>query len=312
MRSEFDPGGAHARAEAQNLFLQAIRDCELESSPQNPEDGRACRVLAELQDIPLKRFRALYDCTYYGFSYDLLKWNLFAERWTEENTTGWTRVFTEYGRLYGNETPVPNLMNNILPAQFFAWLEVREAVNEWATKWNLALWEDDDPWFFDNTLFTLYLWCVQPTAGDELYFPPVSSAIDSLPVQDLRTTVTLGLEADLAIESRAEAEERIDTKLKEVRDSFLDQLETLEEKRGASKSKDIRADHAFKMLVRYVVQEWPNETIRDAFRYQNKEDVSRSNTRTAKLIRLTLPSRRGRPRKSNNNLAELNTQKYVL
>lgn len=297
MRSEFDPGGAHARAEAQNLFLQAIRDCELESSPQNPEDGRSCRVLTELQDTPLKRFRALYDCTYYGLSYDLLKWNLFAERWTKENTTGWTRVFTDYGRLYGNETPVPNLMNNISPAQFFAWLEVREAVNEWATKWNLASWEDDDPWFFDNTLFTLYLWCAQPTADDELYFPPVSSAIDSLPVQDLRTTVTLGLEADLAIESRAEAEERIDRKLKEVRDSFLDQLETLEGQRGALKSRDIRADRAFKMLVRYVVQEWPNETIREAFRYQNKEDVSRSNTRTAKMIRLTLPSRRGRPRK---------------
>ncbi len=37
MRSEFDLGGAHARAEAKNLFFQAIRDCELEASPQNPE-----------------------------------------------------------------------------------------------------------------------------------------------------------------------------------------------------------------------------------------------------------------------------------
>lgn len=297
MRSEFDPGGAHARAEAQNLFLQAIRDCELEPSPQHPEDGRPCRLLTELQGTPLKRFQALYDCTYCGFSYDLLKWNLFAEKWAEEDTIGWTRVFTDYGRLYGNETPIPNLMNNISPAQYFAWLELRESVGRWADKWNLASWEDGDPWFFDNTLFTLYLWCAEPTAREKLFLPPVSSEIDSLPVQDLRTTVTLELEADLTIESRAEAKERIDRKLKEARDNFLDQLETLEEKRGAQKSRDIRTEHAFKMLVRYVVQEWSNDTICAAFGYQNKEDVSRSNTRTAKLIGLTLPDRRGRPRK---------------
>jgi len=215
----------------------------------------------------------------------------------EENTTGWTRVFTDYGRLYGHETPIPNLMSNISPAQYFAWLELREAVGEWAKKWNMASWEDSDPWFFDNTFFTLYLWCAEPTARDDLFLPFVSSEIDSLPVQDLRTTVTIKLEADLAIEGRAEAEKRMYRQLKEVADSFLDQLETLEEKRGAPRSRDIRADHAFKMLVRYVVQEWPNEAIREAFRYQNKEEVSRSNIRTAKLIGLTLPNRRGRPRK---------------
>ena len=51
------------------------------------------------------------------------------------------------------------------------------------------------------------------------------------------------------------------------------------------------------MLVRYVIQEWSNDTIRAAFKYQNKGDVSRSNNRTAKLIGLKLPNRRGRPRK---------------
>src|SRR4051812_14822991 len=98
MRSEFDPSGFHARAEAQHLFLQAIRDYELDSSPQNPEGGRLCRVLTELSGTPLEHFQSLYDCTYRGLSYDLLRWNLFAERWTEENTTQWTQVFTYYGR----------------------------------------------------------------------------------------------------------------------------------------------------------------------------------------------------------------------
>jgi hypothetical protein len=297
MRSEYDPGGLHARAAAQQLFLQAIHDCELEPSPQNPGNSRLCHVLRDLQGSLLQCFQSLYDYTYRGFSHDLLKWNLFAENWTEENTIGWTRVFTEYGRLYGYETPIPNLMNNISPAQFFAWLELRRAVDEWANKWNLASWEGSDPWFFDHTLFTLYLWCVDQKARDEMILPPVSSEINSLPVQDLRTTVTLEIEADLAIESRGEAEERIDRKLKEVRDEFLGKLGRLEEQRGALKSRDVPPDHAFKMLVRYVIQEWPNDTIRDAFKYKNKEDVSRSNTRTAKLIGLILPSRRGRPRK---------------
>jgi hypothetical protein len=296
-RSEFDPRGVHARAEAQNLFLQAIRDCELESPPRNPKAGRLCRALTELKGIPLQRFQSLYNYTHRGLSYNLLSWNLFARKWTEENTAGWTRVFNDYGRLYGHETPIPNLMNNISPAQFFAWLDLREAISEWAGKWNLASWDDDDPWFFDNTLFTLYLWCYEPTARDDLFLPFMSSAINSLPVQDLRNTVTLELEADLSIESRAEAEERIDKQLKEARNNFLSQLEALEKGRGAAKSRDIRADHAFEMLVRYVVQGWSNETIRAAFRYKNIEDVSRSNNRTAKLIGLTLPNRRGRPRK---------------
>lgn len=297
MKSEYDPGGLHARAAAQNLFLQAIRGCELEPSPQNPGDGRSCHVLKELQDTPLQCFQSLYDCTHRRLSYDLLKWNLFAKRWTEEDTIEWVQVFTCYGQLYGYETPIPNFMNNISPAQFFAWLELRKAVEEWGSKWNLASWEDGDPWFFDNTLFTLYLWCADPTARDEMFLPPVSSDINSLPIQDLRTTVTLEIEADLAIESRGEAAERIDRKIKEVRDEFLGNLERLEEQRGALKSRDIRANHAFKMLVRYVIQEWSNDTIRAAFKYRNKEEVSRSNTRTAKLIGLTLPSRRGRPRK---------------
>lgn len=127
--------------------------------------------------------------------------------------------------------------------------------------------------------------------------PPVSSEINSLPIQDLRTTITLEIEADLAIESRRQAAERIDRKLKEVREGFLDGLEKLEEQRGARKSKDISAEHAFKMLVRYVIQEWSNDTIRGTFKYQNKEEISRSNTRTAKQIGLVLPNRRGRPRK---------------
>lgn len=297
MKSEYDPGGLHARATAQSLFLQAIHDCELEPSPQNPEDGRLCLVLRELQGTPLQCFQSLYDCTHHGLSYDLLRWNLFAKKWTEEDAIGWAQVFTDYGRLYGHETPIPNLMNNISPAQFFAWLELRKAVGGWADKWNLASWEGGDPWFFDNTLFTLYLWCVDRTARDEMLLPPVSSEINSLPIQDLRTTVTLEIEADLAIESRGAAAERIDRRLKEVRDEFLGKLERLEEQRGALKSKDIRADHAFKMLVRYVIQEWSNDTIRAAFKYRNKEEVSRSNTRTAKLIGLILPNRRGRPRK---------------
>jgi hypothetical protein len=297
MRSEYDPGGLHARAAAQQLFLQAIHDCELETSPQIPEDGRMCHVLGELQGTPLQCFQSLYDCTRHGFSYDLLRWNLFAKRWTEESTTGWTRVFTEYGRLYGYETPIPNLMNNISPAQFFAWVELRKAVGEWANKWNLASWEGGDPWFFDNTLSTLYLWCADQRARDEMFLQSISSEIDSLPIQDLRNTFTLDVEADLSLESRAEAAERIDRKFREVRDEFLDRLERLEEQRGALKSKNIRADHAFTMLVRYVIQEWSNDTIRAAFKYQNKEEVSRSNTRTAKLIGLTLPNRRGRPRK---------------
>lgn len=297
MKSEYDPGGLHARAAAQNLFLQAIRDCELESCPQNPGNGRLCHVLRELRGTPLQCFQSLYDCTHRGLSYDLLKWNLFAERWTDEDTIGWTRVFTDYARLYGYETPIPHLMNNISPAQFFAWLGLRKALDEWVNKWNLASWEGGDPWFFDNMLFTLYLWCADRTARDEMILPPVSSEINSLPIQDLRTTVTLEIEADLAIESRGEAAERIDRKLKEVREEFLDGLEKLEEQRGALKSRDIRADHAFKMLVRYVIQEWSNDTIRADFKYQNKEEVSRSNTRTAKLIGLTLPNRRGRPRK---------------
>jgi hypothetical protein len=188
-------------------------------------------------------------------------------------------------------------MNNISPAQFFAWLELRKAVGEWADKWNLASWEGGDPWFFDNTLSILYLWCANQTAREEMSLQLVSSEIDSLPIQDLRTTFTLEVEADLSLESRAEAAERMDRKFREVRDEFLGRLERLEEQRGALKSRDIRADHAFKMLVRYVIQEWPNDTIRAAFKYQNKEEVSRSNTRTAKLIGLTLPNRRGRPRK---------------
>jgi hypothetical protein len=297
MKSEYDPGGSHARADAQSLFLQAIRDCELEASPQNSRNGRPCRVLRELQGTPLQRFQSLYDCTYNRLSYDLLRWNLFAERWTEEATIRWTQLFTQYGRVYGYETPIPNLMNNISPAQFFAWLELRKEVGEWASKWNLASWEGGDPWFFDSTLSTLYLWHENQTARDEMSLPFVSSEINSLPIQDLRTTVTLEIEADLALESRTEAAERIDRKLKELRDEFLDNLERLEEERGAIKSKDIRADHAFTMLVRYVIQEWSNDTIRAAFKYRNKEEVSRSNTRTAKLIGLILPNRRGRPRK---------------
>lgn len=158
MKSEYDPGGSHARAAAQSLFLQAIRECELEASPQNPRNGRPCRVLRELQGTPLQRFQSLYDSTHNGLSYDLLRWNLFAERWAEEATIRWAQLFTQYGRLYGYDTPIPNLMNNISPAQFFAWLELRKEVGEWANKWNLASWEGGDPWFFDNTLFTLYLW----------------------------------------------------------------------------------------------------------------------------------------------------------
>lgn len=299
IRSEYDPGGLHARAEAQSLFLQAIRDCELETSPQNPKRGRLCRLLTELKGSPLQRFQFLCDCTYRGLSYNLLQWNFFAERWTKEDTIGWTRVFSDYGQLYGYETPIPTLINNISPAQYFAWLEVRSAVYEWASKWNLASWEDNDPWFFDNILFTLYLWCVDTTACNELFLPPVSSEVDSLPVQELRTTINFELEADLAMESRAEATARIDRKLREARDNFLNQLETLEEKRGATKSRDIRSEQAFKMLVRYVIQEWSNDAIRVAFKYQDKEQVSRSNTRTAKLIGLILPNRRGRPRKKH-------------
>lgn len=302
MKSEYDPGGLHARATAQQLFLQAIHDCELETSPQNPRNGRLCRVLRELQGTPLQRFQSLYDCTHHSLSYDLLRWNLFAERWTEEDSTGWTRVFTDYGRLYGYENPIPNLMNNISPAQFFAWLELRKAVEEWASKWNLASWEGGDPWFFDITLFTLYLWCVDQSARDEMFLPPISFEIKSLPIQDLRTTVTLEIEADLAIESRREAAERIDRRLKEIRDEFLGELERLEEQRGALKSRDVPANRVFTMLVRYVIQEWSNDTIRAAFKYQNKEDISRSNTRTAKLIGLILPSRRGRPRKNSSSL----------
>lgn len=297
MKSEYDPGGLHARAAAQQLFLQAIRDCELEPSPHNPGNGRLCHVLRELQGTPLQCFRSLYDYTHRGLSYDLLKWNLFAKKWTEENAIGWTRVFTDYGRLYGYETPIPNLMNNISPAQFFAWLELRKAVEEWANKWNLASWEGGDSWFFDHTLFTLYLWCAHRTARDEMILPPVSSEINSLPIKDLRTTITLEIEADLAIESRREAAKRIDRKLKEVREEFLGGLEKLEEQRGVRKSRDIPAEHAFKMLVRYAIQEWSNDTIRAAFKYQNKEEISRFNTRTAKLIGLVLPNRRGRPRK---------------
>lgn len=163
----------------------------LDPSPQNPRNGRLCRVLRELQGPPLQCFQSLYDCTHNGLSYDLLRWNLFAKRWTEDTAAGWARVFTEYGWLYGYETPIPNLMNNISPAQFFAWLELRKAVGEWANKWNLASWEDGDPWFFDNTLSTLYIWCADQRARDEMFLQFISSEIDSLPVQELRTTVTV-------------------------------------------------------------------------------------------------------------------------
>jgi hypothetical protein len=300
MKSEYDPDGLQAQADGRNLFLQAIRDCELETAPKNPHHGRLCRVLIELTGTPFERFQSLYDCTYYGLSSDLLNWNLFAEKWTEDLTNGWTQVFTNYGEIYGYIHPLPNLMNNISPVQYFAWLKLRESLAEWAIKWNLATWKDNDSWFFDHMLYTLYLWRAAPTARDELFMPPLSYSIKSLPVRNLRTTVVLELEADLAMESRAKAAERIDRKLKEVRDAFLDGLERLEAQRRAPKSKDIRADHPFSMLVRYVIQDWSNDVIREKYKYQDKNEVSRSNNRTAKLISLILPNRRGRQHKAVN------------
>lgn len=294
MRSEYDPSGSQARANAQSLFLQAIRDCEEVSSPQYPVGGRPCRVLAELNGTPLQRFQALYDCTHNGFSSDLLQWNLFGEAWTEENAARRSEVFNVYAQLSGYDAPIPNLMNNISPAQYFAWVRLREAIIDWATTWNLAKWEGNDPWFFNHVLSTLHLWCLYPQPPNEMDWALVSYSIESLPVQSLRGEIKFDAEADLTLESRVEAKKRLMRTAEEAVNDFLDQRETLEEQRGATKSKDIRSVDPFKMLVRYVIQEWSTEAVRAAFGYQNRNDVSRSSTRTANLIGLTIPNRQGR------------------
>lgn len=297
MRSEYDPGGAQARAEARHLFLQAVRDCELNPLSQEPERGRPCRVLSSLRGTPLQRFRSLYDCTRHALSYNLLQWNLCGGEWTEESAAKWSQLFNSYAQISGYDVPVPNLMNNISPAQYFTWLSLRESLAEWARSWDLDRWEGNDPWFFDLALSTLYLWCASPEAREEMCWALVSYSIESLPVQDLRVKIEIEVEADLTAESRAAAKKRLMRGAEKAIDDFLNGLEALEEGRGAARSKDIRGREPFEMLVRYVVQKWPTEAVRAAFGYENPENVSGANNRTARLIGLTLPARRGRPRK---------------
>ena len=179
---EYDPGGVQARAHARYLFTEAIRDYELESfSPSPAERPRPCYVLAGLGNIPLQLFQSLCDSTSGPLSGDLLRWNLFKgdAAWTKENTTRWAEAFTKYGQLYGFDQPLPNLMNNISPAQYFSWLSVREAVAVWSARWHLHKWERNDPWFFDLTLSTLHLWSTSSEARDTMMWGPIVSSWES-------------------------------------------------------------------------------------------------------------------------------------
>lgn len=278
---EYDPAGLRAQAEARYEFLNAIRMCELEDPSRielpSSAHARASRVLKELRDIPLRIFRLLDGCSENDISYDLLRWDTFRD-------FGWNEVFSR-GSLAQNGASLGLCpFQNITSDQYDAMRTLRKALTDWASKWNLNMWENNDPWFFDHVLLTLYVWHAFPVNCDSLEWALVSSPIRSLEVSKTRFTLNFHTNPDLALETRNEAKLRFKKDLKafnktakEEFESHLDHLERQEKERNAvkpkSKRKKRRKASRYEMLVRFQVQNWKQEEIREYYQYANLSDV---------------------------------------
>jgi hypothetical protein len=326
MKSEYDPGGLKEQADGRNLFLQAVRDCEVESS-EEVNYGRQCQVLAELCGEPFRRFQAFYDCLTQGLNGHLMDWDILQGELAD-------RTFSQYQQFYGSDFRLPIMPCGISPQEYFAMRSVREAVAAWANTWNLNKWKDGDSWFFNHTLSILHIWCAVPDdfrTNIDLWTINVDGVeLNSLPVQDLRAEIispSFRCEADLSEnETRAEAEKRINKEYEAFQEKrreaekmaikyHLDRLQSLEEERGAAKFKAKRNRKHFEWLVRYQIQGWKYGEISEYYCNHAENPVAADLSTVkkyvplaAKSIGLNLPPRQGKPPKikANHSILEFN------
>jgi len=190
---------------------------------------------------------------------------------------------------------------------------MRNVVTEWACKWNLSKWVKNDAWFFEHVLHTLYLWHAFPTTGDDLEWALVSTPIRSLEVSKARFDLGFHTAPDLTLERRSDAKARFKTDLKafskEAEEKFeehLDFLERLEKERNAAKPKSKRETTRracpYEMLVRYQLQNWKQEEIREHYQYANLSDVGRLIPKHARQLGLILRKRASRSTSNRDSI----------
>lgn len=140
------------RQKVQNLFLKEIRERELADLNRTPEVGRACRVLQELTEKPLRRFLQ------FDLGIDDVSMTL--------NKTGWVSEISDFAALRARKDKVEI---------------VRNLVREWASKWNIGA-----DWIIDQSLETLAYWAFFPDRKEEAEVPPWNDSFVSWsrPVQD--------------------------------------------------------------------------------------------------------------------------------
>jgi hypothetical protein len=137
---------------------------------------------------------------------------------------------------------------------------------------------------FEQVLATLCLWHCHPATCENLEWTFVSHPIRSLEVAKTRFTLEFHSAPDLALERRSEAKVRFKKDLKafnkQAEKEFgehLDLLERLERQRNAAKPKAKREKRRkaspYEMLVRFQVQNWKQEEIREHSQYANLSDV---------------------------------------
>ncbi len=292
----YDPDGLQAQAEARDEFLKAIRACELEDpsliAPPVSAHARSCRALADLRDRPLRMFRMLHDCSPSGISFDLLRWDTFTD-------SGWSEVFSKGSLAQNGALLGLRPIQNITPHQYEAMQRMRKVVTDWARVWNLNSWENNDSWFFNHALSTLYQWHAYPASCDSLDWALVTLPIRSLEVARTRFALEFRTDADLALETRNEAKARFKNDLKAFNktaeaefERHLDSLERQEKERNADKPKSKREKRRkaspYEMLVRFQLQNWKQEEIREHYQYANLSDVGRLIPKHARQLGLIL------------------------
>jgi hypothetical protein len=292
----FDPEGLQAQAEARYEFLKAIRACELEDPSlialPGSAQARSCRALADLRDRPLRMFRMLHDCSPSGMSFDLLRWDTFTD-------SGWNEVFSKGSLAQNGALLGLRPIQNITPRQYEAMQRMRKVVTDWARVWNLNNWENNDSWFLEHVLSTLYQWHAYPASCDSLDWALVTLPIRSLEVAKTRFALEFRTDADLALETRNEAKARFKNDLKAFNktaeaefERHLDSLERQEKERNADKPKAKRAKRRkvspYEMLVRFQLQNWKQEEIREHYQYANLSDVGHLIPKHARQLGLIL------------------------
>lgn len=166
---EYDPDGSKNKAEYCRSFLEAMRTHELETHlPEPAKCSRPCHMLKELSGVPFQRFNSIYNSPSNPFDpRSILR--------GASITPSWSKILRS-GLLSQSHTLLElRPLQSIMPDHYFASLDLHESIVEWAGRWNLKSWKDNDPWFFNQTLDTLFYWTISKQALDDFSWYPLSA-----------------------------------------------------------------------------------------------------------------------------------------